>query len=199
MLISNNMVFDIKVFRKVFYNTLDMLNDRKYDISSYKHNNKIKKFTDEELIEMYESENFNLNLKNKNDKVLVFFFFEKVGINEIKSLFEFITNENVNHIILISENILTTYAKKELNTLFTNIKVEFFLNKNLIYNVTKHVLVPKHELLTENEKEQFLLKFGKKVPHIKINDKICRYYNGQVDDVFRIYRENEIYYRLVVL
>jgi DNA-directed RNA polymerase subunit H (RpoH/RPB5) len=41
-------------------------------------------------------------------------------------------------------------------------------------------------------------KFGKnKLPQIKFNDPISRYFNCQVGDIFKIYRKNEMYYRIV--
>ena len=78
-------------------------------------------------------------------------------------------------------------------------EIEIFYFNEMIFNITKHVLVPKHELLNDTETKLFFQKFGKKIPYIKKNDKICRYFNGKIDQVFRIYRQNEIYYRIVVL
>ena len=49
------------------------------------------------------------------------------------------------------------------------------------------------------ETKLMIEKFGKKIPNIKITDKICRYYNGKIDQIFRIYRKNKLYYRIVIL
>ena len=40
---------------------------------------------------------------------------------------------------------------KESN--ITELRIEYFLEKELIINVTKHELVPKHKLLTDQEKD----------------------------------------------
>ena len=191
---------DILSFTKIYHNAIQMFIDRKYDMSEYLKNKKIIKRTDEDLIESYKENNCKLVLTKPNIKTAtVYFFNEKVGINEMKELFKSLQSEEVSHLILITKYKLTSYAKKEMKLLGKNMEKEIFYFDELIFNITQHVLVPKHELLTEAEQKLFLAKFGKKVPHIKNTDKVCRYYNGKIDQVFRIYRKAELYYRIVVL
>ena len=66
------------------------------------------------------------------------------------------------------------------------------------FDPTSHELVPKHELLTPEEKEAFLRCLDKKIPCIKVTDRIVRHYDGRCGQIFRIYRKSELYYRLVV-
>ena len=178
-------------YRKIYYTTLEMLIERDYNMEKYVKNGKIA-FEDDELHDKI------IVTSPKGDKVSVFFFNEKMGVNEIKELFETLINEKVTHVIFITKNKLTSYAKKEMNNLGKNIEIEIFYNHEMVSNITKHVLVPKHELLTEEETVLFFKKIGKKIPHIKKSDKVCRYYNGKIDQVFRIYRKKELYYRIVV-
>ena len=77
-------------------------------------------------------------------------------------------------------------------------ELEIFYEHEMIYNVTKHVLVPKHELLDEKHTKLIFKKFGKKIPSIKSTDRVSRYYNGKPNQIFKIYRNNEIFFRLVI-
>ena len=186
---------DISTFRKIYYNTIEMLVDRNYNMEKYLKNKKLIQITDEQL-----TQNTRIIINENDDKkVHIFFFNEKMGVNEIKILFGELKELKVTHFIFITKNKLTSYAKKEMNKSGRNMEIEIFYNDEMLMNVTKHVLVPKHELLTEVETKLFIKKIGKKIPHIKKTDKVCRYYNGKIDQIFRIYRQNEIYYRIVTL
>ncbi|MEM2282816.1 MAG: DNA-directed RNA polymerase subunit H [Candidatus Hadarchaeales archaeon] len=74
------------------------------------------------------------------------------------------------------------------------------------FNVLEHVLVPKHELLSEKEKEEVLKKLGLKpeeLPLLLVTDPAARAIGAKPGDVVRIIRESPtagkaIAYRLVV-
>ena len=78
--------------------------------------------------------------------------------------------------------------------------------EQLDFDVTKHELVPKHEVLTKEEKEELLRKYGitiKELPRILSSDPAIRNLNAKVGDVIKITRKDEIigenvYYRVVV-
>ena len=69
-----------------------------------------------------------------------------------------------------------------------------------------HVLVPKHELLSEEEAEELLKALGVKkedLPKIKANDPIVKEIGAKPGDIVRIIREDKVfgtsvYYRLVI-
>jgi DNA-directed RNA polymerase subunit H len=75
-----------------------------------------------------------------------------------------------------------------------------------VVDITKHELVPKHELLTEQEKEQLLKQYGitlKQLPRILQSDPMAKVLNAKVGDVIKITRKSEtagesVYYRVVV-
>lgn len=84
---------------------------------------------------------------------------------------------------------------------------QFFMFKELLYNPTKHELVPKHEKLTEDEiaelKERYMLKSKMQMPHILRTDVIARWLGLRHGDVVRIPRHNDTsgesyYYRYCV-
>ena len=188
---------ELSTFRTIYYNTIEMLVARNYDMKIYLKNKKSIEITDKELIERTKIIVSPNSITDK--KVHIYFFTEKMGVNEIKVLFEELKNDKVTHFIFITKNKLTSYAVKEMKKYEKIMEIETFYNDDMMFNITKHVLVPKHELLTKEENKFFIEKMGKKIPYIKKNDKVCRYYNGKIDQIFRIYRKNEIYYRIVVL
>lgn len=73
-------------------------------------------------------------------------------------------------------------------------------------DITRHVLVPKHEILSSSEKEELLKKYGitlRQLPRIFLNDPAIRGLNPKVGDVVKITRKSptageSTYYRVVV-
>jgi DNA-directed RNA polymerase subunit H (RpoH/RPB5) len=73
-------------------------------------------------------------------------------------------------------------------------------------DITNHELVPKHEILSEKEKEELLKKYGitlKHLPRILETDPVIRVLNGKPGDVVRITRKSPTageteYFRVVV-
>ncbi len=72
-------------------------------------------------------------------------------------------------------------------------------------DVSKHELVPKHEIVSEKEKEELIKKYGsiKNFPRILSTDPQVKLLNAKPGDVIKIRRYNDvtgesIYYRVVV-
>ncbi len=78
--------------------------------------------------------------------------------------------------------------------------------QELNIDITKHVLVPKHEVLSEEEKEKLLKELNiefKQLPKIKINDPAIKHLKVKPGDVIKITRSSPIagktiYYRGVI-
>jgi DNA-directed RNA polymerase subunit H len=76
----------------------------------------------------------------------------------------------------------------------------------LEFDVTKHELVPKHEILSEEEKTKLLKKYGitiKELPRILASDPAIKSLNPKIGDVVKITRKSKtagesVYYRVVV-
>lgn len=74
------------------------------------------------------------------------------------------------------------------------------------FDITKHDLVPKHELLDDKQKDEVLKKFGitlRQLPRILDNDPMSEMLGAKIGDVIRITRKSEtagesIYYRIVI-
>jgi len=73
-------------------------------------------------------------------------------------------------------------------------------------NIKKHELVPKHEILGEDERNILLQKYGitlKHLPRILVTDPQIKLLNGKIGDVVKITRMSQsagetVYYRVVV-
>lgn len=125
----------------------------------------------------------------------------KVGINSVKFVASSIEDYNVNHAIVLYNNTITAFAKNSLQTLLDEGKtIEFFLYNELVYNITKHTLVPQHTLLNNEEKRAVLRTYNvpeKKVPYILKTDPVSRYYNAQPGQMFKIVRNSDVTYKSI--
>lgn len=203
--------------RKKLFNirntVIEMLEDRNYAIP------------DSEIINFDE---FTLKFKNKNidifvdnssdnsmdntsisNKVYVYFHNEnktlsKVDLkNLLSKLIDTYNDENIKVIILLKERGNGSIFKELNKEIYKN--VEIFMNKNMIINITKHELVPKHILLTSEEEDELLEKYSttkNKLPKILKSDPVAMYYGMKSNQVCKIIRKSPevgdyVYYRLV--
>lgn len=58
--------------------------------------------------------------------------------------------------ILVCQSSLTPSANKALTVLNSKYHFEVFEEADLVVNITKHILVPKHEVLSAEEKKVLL-------------------------------------------
>jgi len=72
-------------------------------------------------------------------------------------------------------------------------------------DISKHELVPKHEIVNEKEKEKLIKKYGplKLFPKISVNDPQVKLLGAKPGDLIKITRKDDIigeyvYYRVVV-
>lgn len=104
---------------------------------------------------------------------------------------------------ITSEDSIEEFFRNIYNT--RKIFVQYFHLDTLTFNVTKHSMVPKHEILSKEETDELIKSLYitdiKKLPKINASDPISKYYGIQVGEVFRITRPSETsgisyYYRL---
>jgi len=105
--------------------------------------------------------------------------------------------------IIVVKDISTKASRSILNDYK---RTEIFTEEFLMINLIDHNIVPRHELLTEEETNIFFEKYNckkKNMPKILIDDPVARYYNMKIGDICRIIRPSEksgltVSYRLVI-
>ncbi|XP_057437978.1 DNA-directed RNA polymerase V subunit 5A [Lotus japonicus] len=111
-----------------------------------------------------------------------------VKVTSIRNIAGQIVNKDtLSGVLLIVENNITGQALKAIN-LFS-FKVEIFQITDLLVNITKHVLKPKHQVLTDRQKKNLLKKFNieeKQLPRMLQSDAIARYYGLQRGQVVKV-------------
>lgn len=115
----------------------------------------------------------------------------KLNIDIIRQYYGHCIKNNIQHLILVYDDVMTSSVKKVLQKV--NITIETFRRKELIYNITKHTLVPKHERVDKSN-----ITCLNNYPTILKSDPVVRFYNFQYGDVIKIHRsDNSIYFRVV--
>jgi DNA-directed RNA polymerase subunit H (RpoH/RPB5) len=104
-------------------------------------------------------------------------------------------NRNLKNILFIAESKLNTIMVDDLKKYKEKMNITIFLGDNLLFNVTKHFLVPKHTLLTDDEKTALLKQTNEKnllgrLPKIFETDPISKYFGAVPGQVFKIMRES---------
>jgi DNA-directed RNA polymerase I, II, and III subunit RPABC1 len=65
-------------------------------------------------------------------------------------------SQEVQKAVLVYQKSMTPSAQKVIQEMAPKYQVEIFQEMELIVNITKHVLVPKHEVLTDEDKKTLL-------------------------------------------
>jgi DNA-directed RNA polymerase subunit H (RpoH/RPB5) len=130
----------------------------------------------------------------KNDRKAIDVYIsddDKVGVKFARHVLDKSQNSDI---IVISLEGPTPFTRKECD----GHKIQFMFAKDLCFNVTKHSLVPKHEVVKAPpgnlNKDQ--------LPHILDTDPIVQYYNWPIGTIVRVWRcyaghEPIPYYRCV--
>ena len=74
--------------------------------------------------------------------------------------------------------------------------IQFFSYENLYFNVTKHLLVPKHEIIDEIQCGLHEYMKIKDLPKIFISDPVAKFIGLRPNQVCKIHRPSGFYYRL---
>ncbi|KAL1236089.1 DNA-directed RNA polymerases I, II, and III subunit RPABC1 [Trichinella pseudospiralis] len=142
-----------------------------------------------------------------SENLFVYFADEKkVGIKTIKNVCLRLQSENMNRAILIVQEPMTAIARNSVADLSPKYRLEQFLEAELMVNIIRHELVPRHVIMSSQEKEELLERYKIKeyqLPRIQSTDPVARYYGVVRGQVFKIIRPSEtagyyVSYRVVV-
>lgn len=185
--------------RRVKLTQVEMLLDRGYEIPEYELKlleNGIEYFEsyykskDEPLMESLNQ------IYYRQGVPLAVYYLRKAGVKQVgvDQITEIIQAADVHRdwVLIVSADPLSPEAQKTVaaqNQIGGHYQVFYF--NQLWFNVTKHRLVPKHEPLSL-EKTQEILKRNNvdadKIPVIKLDDPVVRYYGLVVNQMVRIVR-----------
>lgn len=148
----------------------------------------------------YDTDNIDIyiNDETKNKKIYIHFNInlnKKFGksdlVETLKKVVGTYKDENINLILLLREKENSTVTKELEKKQYEN--VEIFLKKNMIFNITHHVYVPKHIVLNETESEEIVSKFNTpkiKFPKILKTDPVARYFAVKSGMMCKILRKS---------
>ena len=96
--------------------------------------------------------------------------------------------------IIVYQKSMTPSASKIIQEMAPKYQLESFQENEIIINITKHVLVPAHQVLSEDAKQTLLKRYRLKetqLPRILSSDPIARYYGLKRGQVVKIVRPSE--------
>ncbi|KAG0434801.1 DNA-directed RNA polymerases I, II, and III subunit RPABC1 [Dictyocoela muelleri] len=217
-------ISDVKKLWLMRQTIIEMLIDRGYNVKDYylgetEFYNKYSNLGDYSSLKMVvekkkavqndnsdiNNNNDDKNIKNDNDALVVQISDEpKISLKSIKLIIDDLERQNIKKLILISEEGASYSAQKVIDE--CNLEIDFFKIKELMFNVTKHILVPKHRIMSENEKIEYLNKrkiSENELPKILKSDPVAKYFGARKGDVFEIERNSSTagisyYYRIVI-
>ena len=168
------------------FNTIkEMLTDRNIDISN------LQNISQKEIEIQLNSNNNEIFYFNVHTNMKIVYYLSKNF--KIATLENYLLNLNKKN--NIKDFLVVT--KEKINNLnfktIKNINLQFFIVKELLFNITKHELVPKHEVIKDStEINDLVLKFNLKnklqFPLILKTDPMAKYLNVQSGELVKITR-----------
>jgi DNA-directed RNA polymerase I, II, and III subunit RPABC1 len=191
-----------KIYFRVRKTSIEMLEDRGYEVSDEDKNMNYEDFTNRleenaiQLIAVYRSNPikmayvaFILDAKSFSKKDLVTL---KATMDE-----KYVANEVT--VIIVQDKQTPQIAKELQNDEYK--LYEIFSMKNLMFNITHHEIVPKHILLTHEEVDLILKKYQTtraQLPKLLTTDPVAKYYGMKAGDVCKIIRQSPMTERLIL-
>jgi len=182
-----------------------MFLDRRYKVAS---SGFTMSFEDFFTMFMTEKRMFSFSVRKSNKDNIFVFFPQKVktGVKELREIVQKMKDLEIQHSLIVLKQKITPFAANRLRS-FPNIYIEQFEMKELLFNVTKHVLVPPQRLLSKTQAKAVITKYRGKSStmfnKIQRNDPIVRHLNARVGRIIEIKRSspeghNYLSYRVVV-
>ena len=188
---------------RTFNTVKEMLTDRGTDISNL---NSISSNEFDILSRQNENNVFQIDV---NDTMKIVYYLNiKFKIADLrKHLIPYDESSPLKTIIIIFKERINNFNHKNVEEL-SELDVQVFTMKELMFNITKHELVPKHEVIKDDQEisdlvQKHNLKSKLQFPIILKTDPMARYLNIQSGDIVKITRNSpsagtSIFYRCCV-
>lgn len=139
--------------------------------------------------------------KPDNTQMCIFLSnYSKFNVESIQEYLSMMKKMDLNHCIIVYKDNITPVAQKIVDDSF-DMDIELFSEDELQYNITKHYLVPLHEIMYKKGTPDciaFKKKYTDKFPILLKSDPVCRFYNYDKGDIIKITRQNEyVSFRIV--
>jgi DNA-directed RNA polymerase subunit H len=145
-----------------------------------------------------------VNISKDKEKALVWCILGQatVGIAMMNALYKLLEEMKLERTIVITEGRFTHAAKKGAK----NRKVELLPKSFPVFNIFEHKLVPKHEILSEEEKNKILTQYKLQpyqMPQVQATDPAVKVIGAKPGNMLKIIRKSatageHIAYRYVV-
>ncbi|CAK1367439.1 DNA-directed RNA polymerases I, II, and III subunit RPABC1 [Cercospora beticola] len=122
-----------------------------------------------------------------------FFNEPSVGIKQLKGFVQTLSEKNYYTGVYVTAVAPTSAANKIIPSVLPTI-LEIFKEEDLLVNISKHELVPKHLLLSPEEKQGLLVRYRLKdtqLPRIRSEDPMAKYLALRRGQVVKIIRKSE--------
>lgn len=162
----------------------EMLEDRNYDLC------KLQQYSEIEISTIYKS-NAIFELDVNDNLRLIYHVNSKFKLTDFKKYMN-PSLEDKRKIILVIKDKVTNINQKNINE-YINSKIEIFSINEVLFNISKHVYVPKHEIVNNDKKyliEKYNLKCVTNLPIILKSDPMAKYLNIQSGDIVKITRHS---------
>lgn len=116
------------------------------------------------------------------------------GVVQIKKFAQHCASHSFRAGIMVTHVPLSPAARKVIGATQQYTQIECFLEEDLLVNITHHELVPKHMVLSREEKTALLARYRLKdtqLPRILRNDPVARYFGLKRGQVVKIIRRSE--------
>ncbi len=178
---------------KVYKTLNQMMLDRGYDIEI------IKNYEEwfQEVKNKAEMSGLFAKKINDNDVKRIYYHYipsEKINADSIKNFIQRIKDTKSESGIIIISGKISPQANIKIQDANTELPIDIFTVNDLVVNITEHELVPKHELLPQEEKKKLLDRYKIKenqLPKILTTDPVAKYLGLKKGDVVKITRVSE--------
>jgi DNA-directed RNA polymerase I, II, and III subunit RPABC1 len=192
---------------RVLTTMVEMCTDRGYDVPE-SHSSVLQSidefkrhFVQGDTVVQWNDMMFSCRRQQDSDALQVYFIDKPMIIGEdIQATAQSARTAGINHVILVHSGKINPFAKKTKDLLAsgrdggTPFMVETFELDEVVVNITKHELVPKHEPLTEEEVADMLKAHSLQLsmlPRILSSDPLSRYFGMRRGQVLKITRKSE--------
>ncbi|MCJ1322182.1 DNA-directed RNA polymerases II 24 kDa polypeptide (RNA polymerase II subunit 5) [Xylographa vitiligo] len=118
---------------------------------------------------------------------------QSIGVKQMRTFCQHVHSNHFHSGILVTQTSVTAAALKIIPAVMPCI-IETFQEQDLLVNITHHELVPKHVLLSADEKKRLLDRYRLKesqLPRIQTGDPVAKYLGLRRGQVVKIIRKSE--------